>query len=58
MCWKPYGYARVSVASDAYANNLSTQRRAPADCEQVFEEVGSRASWNRTGLNRLTAASS
>ena len=23
-----------------------------------FEEVGSRASWNRTGLNRLTAASS
>ena len=48
----------MSVARDAYANNLSTQRRAPADCEQVFEEVGSRASWNRTGLNRLTAASS
>ena len=27
-----------------------------ADCEQVFEDVGSWASWNRPGLNRLKAA--
>ena len=33
--------ARVSVASNADANNLSTQRRVLADCEQVFEDVGS-----------------
>ncbi len=32
--------ARVSVASNADANNLSTQRRVLADCEQVFEDVG------------------
>ena len=32
---------RVSVASNADANNLSTQRRVLADCEQVFEDVGS-----------------
>ena len=31
---KTYGYARVSVASDADANNLETQRRVLADCEQ------------------------
>ena len=58
MSGKLFGYARVSVASDADSNNLENQRRVLADCEQVFEEVGSRASWNRTGLNRLTAASS
>ena len=38
---KTYGYARVSVASDADANNSETQRPALADCEQVFEGVGS-----------------
>ena len=27
-----------------------------ADCEQVFEDVGSGASWNRPGLNRLKAS--
>ena len=27
-----------------------------ADCERVFEDVGSGASWNRPGLNRLKAA--
>ena len=32
---------RVSVASNADTNNLSTQRRVLADCEQVFEDVGS-----------------
>ena len=54
--WRAYGYARMSVASDAYANNLESQRRVLADCEQVFEDVGSGASWNRPGLNRLKAA--
>ena len=56
MSGKLHGYARVSVASDADANNLETQRRVLADCEQVFEDVGSGASWNRPGLNRLKAA--
>ena len=56
MSGKLFGYARVSVASDADANNLETQRRMLADCEQVFEDVGSGASWNRPGLNRLKAA--
>ena len=37
-----FGYARVSVASDADANNLENQRRLLADCEQVFEDVGNR----------------
>ena len=50
-----FGYARVSVASDADANNLENQRRLLDDCEQVFEDVGSGASWNRPGLNRLKA---
>ncbi len=26
------------------------------DCEQIFEGVGSKASWKRLGLNRLAAA--
>ena len=56
MSEKLFGYARVSVASDADANNLSTQRLVLADCEQVFEDVGSGAFWNRPGLNRLKAA--
>ena len=44
------------VASDADANHLENQRRVLADCEEVFEDVGSGASWNRPGLNRLKAA--
>ena len=40
MSGKLFGYARVSVASNADANNLSTQRRVLVDCEQVFEGVG------------------
>ena len=56
MSGRLFGYARVSVASDADANNLENQRRGLADCEQVFEDVGSGASWNRPGLNRLRAA--
>ena len=56
MSGKLFGYARVSVASDADANNLENQRRVLADCEQVFEDVGSGASWNRPGLSRLKAA--
>ena len=55
MSGRLFGYARVSVASDIDANNLETQRRLLADCEQVFEDVGSGASWNRPGLNRLRA---
>ena len=51
-----FGYARVSVASDAVANNLENQRRLLVDCEEVFEDVGSGASWNRPGLNRLKTA--
>ena len=38
--WKAFRCARMSVASDAYANNLENQRRVLADCEQVFEDVG------------------
>ena len=48
MSGRLFGYARVSVASDADANNLENQRRVLADCEQVFEDVGSGASWNRS----------
>ena len=40
-------------ASDA--NNLSTQCRVLVDCEQVFENVGSGASWNRAGVERVKA---
>ena len=32
MIWKPYGDARVWVASDADVNNLETQRSLMADC--------------------------
>ena len=56
MSGRLFGYARVSVASDADANNLENQRRVLADCEQIFEDVGSGASWNRPGLNRLKAS--
>ena len=56
MSGKLFGYARVSAASDADANNLENQRRVLADCEQVFEDVGSGASWNGTRLIRLKDA--
>ena len=46
----------MSVASDADANNLETQCWVLADCEPVFEDVGSGASWNRPGLNCLNSA--
>ena len=49
MSGRLFGYARVSMASDADANNLHTHRWVPADCEQVFEDVGSGASVS-TGL--------
>ena len=49
MSGKLHGYARVSVASDADANDFENQRRVLADCEQVLEDVGSGASWNRRG---------
>lgn len=49
------GDVRVSVASGADSNNLETQRRMLADCQQVFENWGA-ASWNWLGLNRLKAA--
>ena len=55
MSGKLFGYVRVSVASDADANNLENQRRVLADCEPVFEDVWNGASWNRSGLNRLKA---
>ena len=56
MRGKLYGYARVSVARDADANGLETQRRVLAYCERVFEDVGSGACWNRPSLNRLKEA--
>ena len=37
-------------------DNLSTQRRVLADCEQVLEDVGSGVFWNRPGLNLPKAA--
>ena len=52
-----FGYARVTVASDGDANNQhGDHRRFLADCEQIFGDVGSGASWNRFGVNRLRAA--
>ena len=47
MSGKLYGYSCVSVASDADADNLETQRRVLADCEQVFKDVGSGAGDSR-----------
>ena len=55
MSERLFGYARVPVASDADANDLKTQHRVLADCEQDFVDVGSGASWNRPELNRLKA---
>ncbi len=43
MSGKLHGYAHMAVASDADANNLETQRRVLAYCEQVLEDVGSGA---------------
>ena len=34
MSEKLFGYTRVSVASDADANNLENQRRVLADCDR------------------------
>ena len=56
MSGRLYGYARVSLPSDADANNVETQRRVLADCEQIFEDVGSGVSWNPPGPNRLKDA--
>ena len=47
MSGRLHGYARVSVASEADANNLENQRRVLADCEQIFEDVGSGVSLRR-----------
>ena len=49
MSVRLFGYARVSVAREADANNLENQRLVLADCERVFEDVGSGASWIRPG---------
>ena len=49
MIGKLHGYAHVRVARDADANNLENQRRLLTDCKQVFENVASRAYWNRPG---------
>ena len=51
-----FGYASASVAGDADASNLENQRRVLAERKQVFDDMGSWASWNRPGLNRLGAA--
>ena len=56
MHGKLFGYARTSVASYVDANNLENQHRVLAERKQVFEDMGSWASWNRLGLNRLNAA--
>ena len=56
MNCKPYGDARVSVASDVYANNPETKRRALSGCEEVFEDMPGRACLNWPGLNRLKQA--
>ena len=44
------------MASDADANNLENQCRVLADREQIFEDVGSGATWNRPGMNGLKDA--
>ena len=56
MRGKLFGYASTSVAGDADASNLKNQRRVLAERKQVFDDMGSWASWNRPGLNRLDAA--
>ena len=44
-----------SGTSEADPNNLETERRVLADCEQVFEDVSSGAYWNRPGLSSQRA---
>ena len=39
-----FGYIRVSVDSDADADNLESQRPALTNCAQVLEDAGSGAS--------------
>ena len=56
MSGRLFGYARVSVASDTDANNFENLCRLLGDCAQVFEDVGSGASWKRPGLNRPKTA--
>ena len=63
MSGRLHGYARVSAASDADANNLETRRRVLADCEQVFEggagppgPVADRGT-GTAGVNRDTSVS-
>ena len=53
MSGKLHEYARVSVARGVDANDLPSQGWVLADSEQVFEDVGSGASRNWPGLNRL-----
>ncbi len=53
MSGRLFGYVRVSVASDADANNLENQRRVLADCEQVVRMCA--AGPLGTGLSRETA---
>ena len=56
MSGRLFGYACVSVASDADANSLESERWVLAGCEQVFEDVGSWACLDWPGLNRLKQA--
>ena len=56
MSGRLFGYARVSVAREVDANNLENQRRMMADCERVFEDMGSGGRLEPAGLNRLKAA--
>ena len=56
MGGKLFVYAHTSMASYADANNLENQYRVLAEREQVFEKMGSCASWNRRGPNRLEIA--
>ena len=56
MSGRLFGYIRVSVASDADANNLENQCRVLADAEQIFEDVGSGAAWNLPEMIRLKDA--
>ena len=46
----------MSVASDVYANNPETKRRALSGCEEVYDDMPGRACLNWPGLNRLKQA--
>ena len=52
MIGKLYRYARASLATDAYANNLETQRRVLTYCEQVFVDVGIGALLRRASISK------